>query len=376
MEPNKGNKSIAAFLLHSIGDTGDRTEEFTKKEHFLASVRLRIKPAMEAAQLLGYEPKIYILRSEHPEDLDQLISIEPKLAVIGKLTHPNKETYMKIRMANLAALSYLKWKKIPTLVDYSDNLISSTGSKGMFYKLLLDNSDLITVPSESMLGLLDSKYKFKSRIIEDPLESMFKEPSKLDIKEQIKSAGGLNLMWFGHSTNVQYLFLWLQKLWEKKWPFQMNLQIIATQLDCLSIKNWLAEAKNPSSKWRYTLTYYTKQKDVLKSFPANHLVLIPSDKNSTRKKGASHNRVSESLNSGKLVLAEKLPSYLELLPKEMLVDSEDTIVDNLILLLDRWSKMSQWLEEYQPQLESRFNKDKILRDWILCLEKLIKLKAE
>ncbi len=363
---------VAAFLIHSLGETGERTKEFIDKEHFLASFRLRLKPAMEAAKAIGLEPKVFVLRSENPQDIDTLADTKPVIAIIGKLSHPEKTYHARIRIANLAAISILKNSDIPIIVDYSDHLVGGKEESHQFWKLILKVANLIVVPSKAMQAQLNTHTTQESRIIEDPLEGPKGATRNHGLNTSFNLKEDLNLLWFGHSTNLSYLVPWLVSLRQAKWPMKIYLRVLGQPGDLRKLTKWIKKQPKPESLWHHEFIIYKRQSDVFTALKPSHLVLVPSNPMDQRKCAASHNRVSESLNAGRLVLASKIASYAEILPEVMLVPKEISASEKLNLILERWGEINQWVKENQASLRERFNHESAVKAWSDSLKYALK----
>ncbi len=348
-----------------------------QKEHFLASMRLRINPAIEAIKLLGLEPKLFVLRSEHPEDLELLEKSKPVISIIGKLSHPDEDFYQRIRMANLAGISILKNANVPIILDYSDNHAEGSESRNNFWKLLLKESNKIIVPTTAMKEQLRPKLQQKAIIIQDPLEGPSDNVLKKDFKNLSNSSKGLNLLWFGHHSNLVYLPPWLELLRNYEWPININIRILTRFPALKTLNEWLKEQPEAKSSWKHIFINYQKQSDVFTVLKKSHIVLVPStsDPSDLRKRAASHNRVSESLNAGRLVLAQSIPAYKELLPKQMLVNDNKFLVQKLNGLISNWKEGVQWVESKQPIIKKTFSKEQIIEKWVTELKLVLIKKA-
>jgi hypothetical protein len=187
-------------------------------------------------------------------------------------------------------------KKI--ILDYTDHHLESISSPmGIFYKDIMPIIDIAIVPSSRILTLLTKYFNNCIIIIEDPIEIEVIPPKELNI------LSSLNLLWFGHSTNIIYLLKYLQN--SKLCDISFNLFVLSNfpGLEML--------AKNQShlpSSIQFSLTEWSLQNMITVSKNC-HGSLIPSDPNDSRKSGASSNRLITSFALGLPVSADLLDSY-------------------------------------------------------------------
>ncbi len=175
-----------------------RIDELRKSK--LASNRLRLDVAKEAAVSLGYE----ILALDF-YNTKQLIDI----LIIGKYVHKSGANIFLdddgSRMNRwLDYIKFSKKNKTNIILDYTDHLIEMSDERSIFYKKVLDFVDLIIVPSVKMKKNIEKYFKGNIKIIEEPLEvevSHFKE----------QTFEKVNALWFGHPTNLMYLFKYIEK---------------------------------------------------------------------------------------------------------------------------------------------------------------------
>ena len=79
----------ALFLIHSSAKAGSRGQTALQAGKFLASTRIQLGPAMQAAANIGLEPDIRNLRAENPDYLNEINN--HSICIFGKLAHPDNE---------------------------------------------------------------------------------------------------------------------------------------------------------------------------------------------------------------------------------------------------------------------------------------------
>ena len=119
------------FLSSFFGKNSFGQKELSFQE-IVPSMRLQIKPAIEAAKQLGF--KVRRLSLNDSNCLDKIGN--PCLCIIGKLTS-NPEKQNSFCVSNLASIVRLKRKGIPIILIYSDDWCSCKRNK-----LELDRSNL------------------------------------------------------------------------------------------------------------------------------------------------------------------------------------------------------------------------------------------
>lgn len=315
------SQQIVLFLIHSLAPAGSEGDTAWAAGEFLASTRIQLEPAKRAAIELGLKTKILNLRSEDPDCINAIG--DPSCCIVGKLSHPDKDFAQRILLANLSAISILKSKGIPVIVNYSDNLAApSNRPTSDLYQSLLWHADAVIYPCKAMQKLgkawINKRKPPKEIIIEDPWQIQTED------YQQLKSNQPCKIIWFGHSSNAKYLLREIPHL----------LQDCNThsnyELTILSDTGTLEKARkafkaNPQNKpWSLRCINWQTEKQptqLAHELKRAHLSIIPSDIKDPRKLAASHNRAVDAIQSGCMVIASPLPSYQEL--KKLLLITED-----------------------------------------------------
>lgn len=207
-------------------------------------------------------------------------------------------TRWKIWLDKVAALKSWGAKLV---VDYTDNHFQNPNIVGDFYRAIKKDIDAIVVPSARMKMHLDAHWEGPVSIIPEPVEVGFLPPRKRLTSE----AEPLTALWFGHVTNLEYLFRFMAKEMHAAPPAQL---IVLTNN---SPKAALMQAAQQAPKQtKVALGHWTLQ-TMVKAASLCHYAIIPSDRNDPRKNGASPGRLLTSLAMGLPVVAEPLDSYQE-----------------------------------------------------------------
>jgi len=197
-----------------------------------------------------------------------------------------------------------KGKKI--FFDYTDHHLSNDSIAGQFYRASLKTSDQIITSSEKLKNHLASDYKNIS-IIEDPIE--------VEI-QKVKKNKDSSLLFFGHHTNLKYLFNLINN-WDSK--IQSNLIIQTSEQGINEIKIQSQNISKPQNlNIQFQLWSIT---NMLKASANVSGVIIPGDIDDERKNGVSHNRLITAFALGLPVAATRYESYLEF--EHQFVDIDD-----------------------------------------------------
>ena len=345
----------ALFLSHSLSPCGDVTKETLEKGSFLASVRLQLAPACYASHHLGLQPQVLALRSEQPDQL-QLLG-NPKLCIVGKLSHPDIAFQHRIAMANLAAIARLSRKGVPIGVIYSDNLADQESPIGIFYRDLISFAKVVICPSESMLSYVRRWMKpFQHHtVIEDPVQVSRRSFQTLDLSKHCR------VIWFGHSSNLSYLLRELPGLMSKcDVAAGYELTVLSDPAACDRVKFLMA---NHSKQRPWSLRIVPWQVDrqptqLEYELDRAHIALIPSDHKDPRKAAVSHNRLVDALQAGCIVVASPVQSYKELAKVALIGNNLPTLVDAAVADYQRLSHKyshlrAEWLQRFEEASNSR-----------------------
>ena len=354
------SEQSALFLIHSLAPAGSGGKKAWDEGSFLASTRIQLAPALKAAQSLGLEPEITNLRSENTSSLAKIG--RPKCCIVGKLSHPDPKFAERIAMANLAAISILKQKKVPILTTYCDNLASSTSpSISSLYQSLLWHSDVIIYPNKAMTTHTRQWHNPedppKEIIIEDPWQVERQPFTRLHAGETCR------IIWFGHSSNSQYLLNELQEILQgcSAWT-SFELTILSDPQTAQRVANAIKPMKS-NKPWtlRHADWASNNQPQQLSDeLKRAHISLLPSNPNDSRKSAASHNRAIDSLQAGCITISSPLPSYLEIKKILLATSCFSSAINSAIQQRDRL--LAKWERLRESELD-RFSPIENQRKW-------------
>lgn len=270
----------------------------------LASHRLRgLLPALELA---GRGHHIHVLAG-HDEARHELDG-DPRRSrlLIGKLTHPNLAAYLPLVQAALAMIESAKSKRIPVIVDYTDDLVGRNDHRSRPTLQLLMLADRI-VCSSDLLASKVRRYVGEGAdvcVIPDPIEADKPSPPR-DLSKQ--AAEPIKVLWFGHESNLDPMLALLLSLNEVAQEHRLELEIV-TKLPSERLLELQLIFLGSGFHYLINFTEWESQDTVFSALRRSHVVLIPVDPLGP-KVAASSNRLTESLWAGCFVVASPIPSY-------------------------------------------------------------------
>jgi hypothetical protein len=309
----------------SSNNTTTRIDELEKSK--LASNRLRLAVVKEAALSMGYE--ILALDFYNTKQLIDILIIGKYVQKSGANIFLDDDGSRMNRW--LDYIIFARKNKTKIILDYTDHLIEISDERSIFYKKVLDFIDLIIVPSLKMKKNIEQYYKGKIQIIEEPLEvdvSHFKHQTFEEI----------NALWFGHPTNLMYLFKYIEK--NKKIA---SLKIVTSELnekDKKAIRGLNHEL---------SMDFFTWEPNFYKKYNLNcNVSLLPSNLSDGRKNGVSNNRLITSFALGLVPIATLVESYSEFSEYIVNIDNENHFDKKNLLNLNEklLSKQKEIISSY------------------------------
>lgn len=253
------------------------------KDSALASNRLRSAPSLDAALNLGWSISF-------GEDVVKNSSV----VIVGKIGVKNLSERQPRWITQIKEAK----KSSKVFIDYTDHLLGYEAEMSNFYRHSLSLVDGAIVPSASMEGLLSAYSNVPIALIEDPLETPLNSP---------KQTQGLpvTLLWFGHSTNIQFLIDFLKTgfLFGDKF----RLIVLSNEVGL----NYFANSQISSAAQIEIQMALWSAQSMLEAAKISDACIIPSDITSPNKMGASANRLLTSLALGLPVAADNLLSYID-----------------------------------------------------------------
>jgi len=258
----------------------------------LASSRMRAGVALRALQQAGVELLPLNLKdTEHT----------PDVVFVGKFV-PNSGSgkfYQDggVRHAQWThTLQRVKAAGGRVVVDYTDHHLVSQDARGEFYRGILPLVDSMVVPSDKMQRNLASVWPGPSVIIPEPIEVPITPPRT--------PPSTPTALWFGHNSNLPYLFDFIATRAAKLPRF--DYLVLTNGLDTNALKR-AAQTGHPQAQYRVAKWSVPA---MLQAARQASFAIIPSDTLDPRKNGVSNGRLLTALAMGLPVAAERLESYL------------------------------------------------------------------
>ena len=251
----------------------------------LASVRLRSAVGAKAAERIGY-------RNQFTDGLD---AEAPDLVIVGKIDclsdHERSARW-------LARIKSLKLQGTQVVIDYTDHHLFQKSDASKFYASALPFTDEIVCSSNYLAEYISKYFSSQISIIEDPVEVPILPPSKKF--HEIPTA-----FWFGHSTNLPYLFDFLLNDYRLSQPCKLiamtNLYPFPDDLVQMLDRKNLRALDIQVVPWGVD--------EMTEAAALADVCWLPAGLTDPRKSGASSNRLLTALALGLPTAADPLASY-------------------------------------------------------------------
>ena len=237
------------------------------------------------------------------------------------------------------------------VIDICDYPFQKPEGVQTFYSRVLQTCDAVVVNSERMGELIAPHTPRRPRVIEDAILGPMAEAA-------FRPAQMLELLWFGHPTNLPYLGACIEALARFSTRRRCRLTVVTEQ--GAEIVQWIKAVNAkfaPAFDVRMIPWSLETQRGALHKCD---LVLIPSDPADALKAGASANRIAEALNAGRFPVASPLPSYLAFAEAAWL--GQD-LVEGIKWALSNRDEVLARIRRGQTVIKEKFSADKIGAQW-------------
>ena len=174
------------------------------------------------------------------------------------------------------------------------------GAVPAFYQAALALADAVVVNAARMAEQMAPHVRQPLTVIEDAVLGMPAAP-------RFAPAGRLNLLWFGHPSNLRFLEPWINVLIEQG-PKPCRLTVVTE--DGFGVKE-AAAGLNAQLAPSFEMVFVNWSLEATRrELERCDLAILPSDPADARKSGASANRLAEVLQAGRFAVASPLHSYL------------------------------------------------------------------
>jgi hypothetical protein len=252
----------------------------------LASVRLRTCVGIRAVLSLGCTSTLSDGRVAQPA---QAVVVS-KLDCVNDPTRPERW---------LQRLRQLKAGGSRVIVDYTDHHMATESPAAFFYREAIALCDTVVASSNRLCEHIAVHTGRKAVMIDDPIEVALQAPAARN--NQTRTA-----LWFGHATNLPYLFDYLVNCYEshaeRRLILMTNLHPLPDQYISLLDVPRLRKLEITIVPW--------STNDLLTAASLSDFCLLPAGVSDPRKSGASSNRLLTALAMGLPTAADWLDSYI------------------------------------------------------------------
>ena len=203
---------------------------------------------------------------------------------------------IKMQELWLNQIKSAKNKNAKIFIDYTDHHLGFKSELRTFYESALKLTDYIITPSDHLKILLNNNFSKEIFVIPDPIEVPVLSP-------KISKTNGI--LWFGHSSNINYLINFLEECPNTYEVFKLIVVSNDNGLNILAKHRFQKKIRLKVSLQKWS------PKNLIMASKISDICIIPSDRNDPKKSGVSSNRLITSLALGLPTVAEIMPSYAE-----------------------------------------------------------------
>lgn len=259
----------------------------------------------------------------------------------------------------LGACSAAKDNQCRLVVDICDYPFRKNPVVQTFYSEVLKMCDAVVVNSERMAEMVVPHTRHRPVLIDDAILGAMKSPEFAPGKR-------LELLWFGHPSNLAYLDARLEGL--ARFAQQRRCRLTVVTKGGAGRETWTQEiaARYGFAFEAQFIPWSLEAKRI--ALRKCDLALIPSDPSDPFKAGASANRIAEALNAGRFPVASPLPSYLPFAEAAWL--GQDLVEGIKWALANRGEVLAR-IRRGQARVADKFAAAKIGGQWRELFENLV-----
>lgn len=310
----------------------------------LASARYRVTIPAKILQNRGHEVTL-IGKQQLEGDPERILPQEVEVLIISKSAHTVSEHIAEHARRRGAAV----------IVDFCDDHFENP-VLGPHHKRLATLADQLVVSTPALEDTVKKNTAKGARVIGDPVEGPRRSP------RFSPASGSLNLLWFGHPSNLSPLLEIIADLSSIAHGLKINLAIL-TDLAMNGVREGVATAmSNALTDIEIELRPWSPQ-GTWQAIDRCDIVLIPSDDSpKNRVKGA--NRLVEALWGGRCVVAYPLPSYREFGQWAYL---DDETVSGIERALDESETVVTRISDGQNYISNHYTDEIIGGKWLALI---------
>jgi len=304
----------------------------------LASIRLRSVVSMRAA-----------LDGNVTSSADREVDHETEILVVGKVdavTDVNRPTRW------LSYMQQAKDRNCKIIIDYTDHHIDGKPVMRDFYIEALHLADHVTTSSPKLAKNISATWKGGVTVIEDPIELSFISP-------KAERTPQLTALWFGHASNLQYLFDFIKTCLNLQEPLRL---IVMTNFFDQKIFDQQMKAA-PKNLEMVVVPWSLQDMHTVASIC--DFCIIPAGMNDPRKNGVSSNRLLTALALGLPTAADKVDSYLGF--SEFFTDIRSQELEQLISNPHQYSEL---VKKAQSTIANTHTIEAIGHQWLTLFSSL------
>ena len=232
------------------------------------------------------------------------------------------------------------------ILDYTDDHLNDISSTSNFYYQYLPYIDAAVTSSLYLKKALQKHFQGHIEIITDPIEVPISKP-------HCKTNETVNILWFGHASNIDYLKDIVSQWKDLKTKLILN---ILTNEDGMII----FKKNQPSIPKNLSINIMRWSRDaMINTAKFCNLCIIPSNPNDLKKASVSSNRLITALALGLPTAADNLNSYNKF--KDYFIDIRSEAFD---LLLNHPNNYNHLVTKAQQRIIPNFTQDKIGLEWV------------
>ena len=298
----------------------------------LASIRLRSVVSIQAA-----------LDGRVTSTADREAELDTEILVVGKV---DAVTDIHRPTRWLSYMQKAKSQRCKIILDYTDHHIDGKPVMRDFYLQALTYADHVTTSSPQLAKNIGATWKGEVTVIEDPIEVNFASP-------KIERTSQLTALWFGHASNLQYLFDFIKSDWSLSEPLRL---IVMTNFFDQKIFDQQMQA---APKHLEMVVVPWSLQDMQTVAGICDFCIIPAGMNDARKNGVSSNRLLTALALGLPTAADRVNSYLSF--SEYFTDIRSK---NLEQLISQPHQYSELVKKAQSTIVKTHTLEAIGQQWL------------
>lgn len=336
----------------------------------IASLRYRLVIPAKALVAMGHSVSFrQITLNDYPGGLGA--GLAGDVIIFSKLMTADMNMFDRLAKLTMDLLHAAKRSGASIVADICDHHFDRP-QYGTFYGNLVREADLVVAGTPEMARIVCTQTTRPVLIVSDPYEGEgdlpeFQPPSRkaaslLGGLLRTAFSGGrivpLELLWFGHGSNLRSLEGWLPDLLRLTAHYKVHLHIVSSaQAGFAELCERFNEEFSPActlrfSPWSAATTW--------RALHECDMVVIPSVLNDLSSFVKSPNRLIESLWAGRFVCANPVPAYQEFSKYAWVGDD---IVQGIVWAVDHPGEVVRRIDAGRAYIAQRYSPEAIAKQW-------------